>query len=114
MTSAFAIVVSLMLAGCAPELTVDPVVPVSHPAPAPQMACYPRGEVLEGLGRLYGERQIAGGISSSGWLVELFTSGDGATWTIIATTPQGMSCQVASGEGWRPLEPPGPHLEPGA
>ncbi len=114
MTSAVAIVVSLILAGCAPELTAEPVVPVTHSALAPQMACAPRGGVVEALSRQYGEHQIAGGISSSGWLIELYSSADGSTWTIIASSPQGMSCAVSSGEGWRRLEPPGPHLGPGA
>ena len=29
------------------------------------------------------------------------TSGDGTTWTIIMTSPQGMSCVMAVGEAWQ-------------
>ena len=39
-----------------------------------------------------------------GGVVEILTSPDGNTWTIIVTTPQGMSCLVAAGEGWRAVE----------
>ncbi len=42
---------------------------------------------------------------ASGALVELLTTKDGTTWTIILTSPQGRSCLIASGEGWRPLVP---------
>ena len=38
-------------------------------------------------------------------LIELLTAKDGLTWTIILTSPQGRSCLIASGEGWRPLVP---------
>ena len=36
--------------------------------------------------------------------MEVLTSPDGGTWTIIVTTPQGFACLVAAGEGWHPLE----------
>ena len=42
---------------------------------------------------------------ADGALVELLTAKDGITWTIILTSPKGVSCLVASGDGWRPLLP---------
>ena len=42
---------------------------------------------------------------TNGRLVELLTAKDGLTWTIILTSPQGVSCLIASGDGWRPLTP---------
>ncbi len=52
----------------------------------------------------YAEAPAAIGIGG-GNLVELLTTKDGMTWTIIWTTPKGMACIMASGEGWRVLEP---------
>ena len=59
------------------------------------------------LGRLakkYAEAPVGLGVTSMGGLVELLTTKDGLTWTIIVSTPDGASCLVASGEGWRRLD----------
>jgi len=41
------------------------------------------------------------GVTAQGALVEVLSADEGETWTIILTTPQGRSCLVAAGEGWR-------------
>ena len=56
------------------------------------------------LAKKYKESPVAAGVTLSGGLVEVLTDGKGGTWTIIVTTPQGMSCLVAAGEGWREVE----------
>ena len=66
--------------------------------------CIARDSLLTQLESQYGEVSVAIGVAD-GALVELLTAKDGMTWTIIVTTPQGMSCLIASGEGWRPLAP---------
>ena len=33
-------------------------------------------------------------------VVEVFPSGDGSTWTIVVTMPNGTSCAVVNGEAW--------------
>ena len=63
--------------------------------------CVDRDVALENLAKKYSEAPVAGGITSTGGLVELLTTRGGSTWTIIVTTPQGMSCLVTAGEGWR-------------
>ncbi len=71
-------------------------------------ACGARDGVLSQLERKYGEVPVAIGVTGGvggGQLIELLTAKDGLTWTIILTTPQGLSCLIASGEGWRPLAP---------
>ncbi len=98
-----------MLAACAtpdPELAAVPVAPVAAPQPAPTqpMACRPHDEVIEHLAWRYGEAPVALGVTNKGALVELLSKPDGGTWTLIVTTPQGMSCLVAAGEGWRNME----------
>ena len=57
---------------------------------------------------------MAVGVTNKGALVEVLTSADGGTWTIIVTTPQGMSCLVAAGEGWRFLPRTDPRIGPRA
>ncbi len=70
--------------------------------------CTARDGLLNQLERKYGEVPVAVGVTgvvAGGALVELLTTKDGLTWTIILTSPQGLSCLIASGEGWRPLAP---------
>ena len=69
---------------------------------APQ--CNTRDYVLGLLSDKYTESVIALGLANNGNLVEVLATGDGATWSIIITTPQGMSCLVAAGEGWQALK----------
>ena len=79
-------------------------------AAAAQSACAPRAVLLEQLAALYGEAPVAAGLTASALLMEVLASADGASWTIIATSPDGLSCLIAAGEGWRDVAPapPGP------
>ncbi len=77
-----------------------------------QPQCNERDNVLELLAKKYQETPIAAGVTNTGGLVEVLTDSKGGTWTIIVTTPQGMSCLVAAGEGWRNMEQI-EHIEPG-
>ena len=69
----------------------------SNPAAA-QAVCTTRSEVAEKLAGDYAESPVAAGLASSGAVIEVFTSGDGASWTIVLTRPGGTSCVVAVGE----------------
>ena len=79
-------------------MLADPVVA------APQ--CNERDNVLALLAKKYQETPVAAGVTNTGGLVEVLTDHKGGTWTIIVTTPQGISCLVAAGEGWRDIRPP--------
>ncbi len=71
-------------------------------------ACGARDGLLSQLAQKYGEVPVAIGVTGGvggGALIELLTAKDGLTWTLILTSPQGLSCLIASGEGWRPLAP---------
>lgn len=72
--------------------------------PQGQNQCNTRDSVISLLASKYKEAPVAVGVTNTGGLVEVLSTGDGNTWTIIVTTPQGMSCLVAAGEGWRALE----------
>ena len=77
---------------------------VATAASAQQPQCNERERVLELLAKKYKESPVAAGVTNTGGLVEVLTDGKGGTWTIIVTTPQGMSCLVAAGEGWRSMQ----------
>ena len=104
-----------MLAACAtPEqelasepVTVEPARPSVHSAPQP--LCGFRDNVLAQLASKYGEQPIGRGVAGTGGLIEVLTSGDGKTWTIIVTRPDGWACLVAEGQGWRTI----PRQDPG-
>ncbi len=59
-----------------------------------------RDEIVAQLGARYKETPVAGGIASNGNVLEVFSSADGLSWTIIVTRPDGMSSVIAEGEGW--------------
>ena len=61
--------------------------------------CGQRAGVVAGLERHYQEAQTALGLTAKGSLIELFVSPSGS-WTIIQTSPQGMSCVMAAGSRW--------------
>lgn len=70
-----------------------------------QVACNARAEVVAHLANGYGERPVAAGIGNSGAVYEVFAAPSGASWTIIITMPDGVSCLVAAGEAWQPAAP---------
>ena len=46
------------------------------------------------------EAQTSIGLASNGSLIEVFTSADGGTWSIVMTDARGNSCVVAIGKDW--------------
>ncbi len=94
-----------LIAGLAVVLVASSV--TAEPAGRP---CGPRSEVVAGLAKKYQESPVAIGVTSGGGLVEVLSSSGGETWTIIVSSPEGISCLVTSGEGWRKMEyfHPGP------
>ena len=66
-----------------------------------QVQCGQRGKIVEWLAVKFKEAPIATGVSSKGSLIEVLSTHDGDTWTLIVTSPDGNSCLIASGQGWR-------------
>ncbi len=93
-------------------LALVPVLTLGSFEAAAQTACSPRNDVIGHLAKKYGEAPVAVGVTNKGGLVEVLTTGDGNTWTIIVSMPNGTSCMVAAGEGWRFLQPDHTKLEP--
>ena len=77
---------------------------VSGPAPT-QPQCAPRDALLEQLETSYGEVPAGSGVIHAGVLLEIVITPDGATWSMVLTSPGGISCLVATSEGWRTVEP---------
>jgi hypothetical protein len=79
--------------------TATALLPIS--AAASENQCGKHKDVTRLLLQKYNESPVGLGITSQGGLVEVLTASDGATWSIIVTTPDGLSCLVAAGESWR-------------
>ena len=75
-------------------------------------ACDKRQRVIGHLAEKYKEATVAVGVTNGGGLVEVLSSGDGRTWTIIVSSPNGVTCLLATGEGWRPIHADHVKLEP--
>jgi len=84
----------------------------SPSATAQTQLCDQRAKVIGHLAQKYQEAPVAIGVTTSGGMVEVLTSGDGGTWTIILSNPNGTSCLVAAGEGWRNLKYDSSQQEP--
>jgi hypothetical protein len=67
--------------------------------------CKKYEQMSETLERQYAEVPVGGGLASTGKLVQVFAAKDGATWTVVLTQPNGMSCIVASGRYWQAATP---------
>ncbi len=72
----------------------------SFPASAQQQPpCVKRADFLKHLEANFKEAPVAMGLTTGGGLLEVVVSRNGS-WTIIVTTPNGISCGVASVESW--------------
>ncbi len=67
------------------------------------LLCDQRASIIDRMAEKYREAPVAIGVTSTGSIVEVLTTGDGTTWTIIVSNPNGTSCLIAVGEGWRAL-----------
>lgn len=72
----------------------------ASPATA-QPQCGPRDKIVAALSKNYKETPVAIGVTQGGGLIEVLTSPDGKTFSILITAPDGTSCLVSSGQGWR-------------
>ncbi len=62
--------------------------------------CDKRPAVMSQLENKYSEKPVAIGVANNGGVVEVLTTKEGGTWTIVITLPNGMTCLVAAGEDW--------------
>ncbi|HYD99834.1 MAG TPA: hypothetical protein VEH84_10655 [Alphaproteobacteria bacterium] len=71
-------------------------------ASAQEMApmCQKRTMIVDQLSGRFSEQPKAVGVTSNGGIVELLSSQDGSTWTLLVTMPDGISCLLAAGVDW--------------
>lgn len=67
--------------------------------------CGERDRMVETLKRKYDELPVSFAVVTNGNLLEVLTSQDGETWSLIVTKPDGTACLLSTGENWRKLEP---------
>jgi hypothetical protein len=73
------------------------------PAVAQSRNCAPRDMVIKRLAEKYGESRQSIGMGQQGMVMETFASGETGSWTITVTSPNGMTCLVASGQSFEAL-----------
>ncbi|KIC11828.1 hypothetical protein RA19_04105 [Leisingera sp. ANG-M1] len=81
------------------------------PAAAQSRNCAPRDMVVKRLAEKYGESRQSIGMGQQGMVMETFASGETGSWTITVTTPNGMTCLVASGQSYEVLAEALPEVE---
>ncbi len=65
--------------------------------------CGDREKVVSHLVATYGETRQGMGIAANNTVMEVFASSSTGTWTITVTLPTGVTCLVASGQGYEAL-----------
>jgi hypothetical protein len=72
-------------------------------APNVRMPCHNATEIAKQLGSKYDEAPVAFGLQSNGNLLQIYASEDKGTWTVVSTTPAGLSCILAAGKSWESM-----------
>ena len=76
-------------------------IPLSAQAQGPQ--CAKRDQVMDLLATKYGETRQGMGIADNSSVMEVFASDETGTWTITVSSPDGIMCLVASGQGYEAM-----------
>ena len=71
--------------------------------PTDYRACPERRHVLRLMADRFEQMPVAMGLARNGDLLELLTNPDNGDWTILTTSPDGRSCQLAAGTAWQNL-----------
>ncbi len=77
------------------------VIATGPPVAQAQMACGTRDSVVAKLGEKYGEVRRGGGLAGPTAIFEIWASDVTGSWTILKTTPNGLTCIMAVGDGWQ-------------
>ncbi len=68
----------------------------AHVPASAQTVCTPHADLVKQLGTNHAEAPVSIGLASNGGVVQVFSSQDGASWTIVMTMPNGISCLMAA------------------
>lgn len=97
MARAIALFASLWMAGS------GLAAPTADALPGQPALCSEHRRISDLLARRYAEQPLSLGLGDDGSVLELFTSEDGESWTMLRVTPDGRSCVVATGRSWQRL-----------
>ena len=86
---------------CLAVLALTPVQAHAQTQVNQQSICAPRKEIVHQLAAKFGEAPVAIGLSEGGRLIEVLAGRNGDTFTVIVTSPQGLSCIVLTGDSWQ-------------
>jgi len=84
------------------------MVAAAHTPVQAQVHCGARDSILLQLYIKFQEQSRHIALTDAGNVIEVLTSADGATWTIVSTNPTGLTCVVQTGERWQAIEPQAP------
>lgn len=87
-------------------VTMGAALALSHAALAAPILCGPRTALLTKLATDLHEEPSSVGLTGDGQLLEVLTSDERLTWSILVTDPRGISCLVANGRGWQGKQAP--------
>ncbi|HRO12324.1 hypothetical protein [Amaricoccus sp.] len=80
-------------------------------ANAEETTCADRTRVVQRLQDRFGETLRSLGLNRDNGIVEVYSSEETGTWTILMTRPDGITCLLAAGQLWeqdaRPLDKAG-------
>lgn len=93
-------VLTFLFVVAAAAISVGALILAVQPAHAAE-GCGDRKAILHALADRYDEAPVAAGVASNGIVVEVLTSPDGKSWTIVASNPDGTSCLLAAGDDWQ-------------
>jgi len=89
-----------------------PIILASSPAAAGMIYCGARPDVVALLASDFREQPSSVAVTGDGQLLEVLTSEENETWSIVLTDKRGQSCIVATGEGWQDRKADPVMLEP--
>ncbi len=75
-----------------------------EPRAPDNLPCHTYGDLAGQLDNKYHEFPVSMGIQSNGNLLQVFSSIDSGTWTILSIAPSGRTCVVAAGKSWEQFE----------
>ena len=91
-----------LLSICVGGLLLVPFNPVSGQQ---MQGCQDHAQMVVHLKTKFHEERAEVGVNQYGWLIELFESANGKTWTLVATRPGGPACVFGVGGDWQNVAP---------
>ena len=70
-----------------------------------RLPCHAYAEIARQLGTTYAEAPVSLGLQSNGNLLQVFSSAESGSWTIVSVAPDGSACVLAAGQHWETVMP---------